>query len=157
MHVETRPAHDLTAAEIHAVLKLRCEVFIVEQDCVYADIDGQDLLDDTIHLWAVEDGEVLGTIRILRAHSAHPAIGRVVTVPAGRGRGIASALIAQGITLCGPTAAIRLDAQEHLEAWYERFGFRRSGESYMDGKIPHVPMTRSPQQDKRVTPEVSPE
>ncbi|GAA4918331.1 GNAT family N-acetyltransferase [Nesterenkonia rhizosphaerae] len=143
MHIETRSARDLTAAEIHAVLKLRCEVFIVEQDCVYADIDGQDLLDDTIHLWAVEDGEVLGTIRILRAHSAHPAIGRVVTAPACRGRGVAAALMAKGIEICASATTIRLDAQEHLETWYERFGFRRSGESYMDGKIPHVPMTRT--------------
>lgn len=140
MHIETRPASALTAAELHAVLKLRCEVFIVEQDCVYADIDGQDLLDDTIHLWAVEDGEVRGTTRILRAHSDQPAIGRVVTAPTGRGQGVASALMTEGVNLCASATTIRLDAQEHLEAWYERFGFHRNGESYMDGKIPHIPM-----------------
>ena len=142
--IETRAPADVTAAELYAVLRLRVDVFVVEQDCPYPDLDGQDLLDDTRQVWAHDDGELLGCIRVLRADSDHPAIGRVATSAAARGRGVAGALIEHGITLCRPDATIHLDAQAHLEQWYARFGFERAGEDYDEDGIPHVPMTRAP-------------
>jgi ElaA protein len=142
--IETRTPADVTAAELYAVLRLRVDVFVVEQDCPYPDLDGQDLLDDTVQVWAHDDGELLGCIRVLRADSGHPAIGRVATSAAARGRGVAGALIAHGITLCRPDATIHLHAQAHLEQWYARFGFERAGEDYDEDGIPHVPMTRAP-------------
>jgi ElaA protein len=142
--IETRTPADVTAAELYAVLRLRVDVFVVEQDCAYPDLDGQDLLDDTLQVWAHDDGELLGCIRVLRAGSDHPAIGRVATAGAARGRGVAGALIAHGLTLCRPDATVHLHAQAHLEQWYARFGFERAGADYDEDGIPHVPMTRTP-------------
>lgn len=142
--IETRTAADLTAAELYAVLRLRVDVFVVEQECAYPELDGQDLLPDTLQVWAHEDGEVLGCIRVLRAGSATPAIGRVATAATARGRGVAGALIEHGIGLCGPGASIALHAQAHLAGWYGRFGFVPDGEPYAEDGIPHVPMRRHP-------------
>jgi ElaA protein len=142
--IETRTAADITAAELYPLLRLRVDVFVVEQDCPYPDLDGQDLLPGTLQVWAHADGELLGCIRVLRAGSETPAIGRVATAEAARGQGVAAALIRHGITLCGPDATIHLHAQAHLEQWYARFGFERAGADYDEDGIPHVPMTRRP-------------
>lgn len=142
--IETRTPADITAAELYALLRLRVDVFVVEQACPYPELDGQDLLDDSLQVWAHEDGDLLGTIRVLRAGSDHPAIGRVATAGAARGRGVAGALLEHGIALCRPAATIHLHAQAHLEAWYGRYGFERAGEDYDEDGIPHVPMVRAP-------------
>jgi ElaA protein len=141
--IETRTADALTAAELYPLLRLRVDVFVVEQACPYPDLDGQDLLPGTIQVWAHEDGELLGCLRVLRADTDQPAIGRVATAATARGRGVAAALIAHGTTLCRPGATIHLHAQAHLEDWYGRFGFVRSGAGYDEDGIPHVPMTRT--------------
>lgn len=140
--IETRTADRITAAELYPLLRLRVDVFVVEQDCPYPDLDGQDLLADTLQVWAHEDGVLLGVIRVLRAGSARPAIGRVATSAAARGRGVAGALIEHGIRLCGTGVTIDLHAQAHLEQWYARFGFVRDGAPYDEDGIPHVPMSR---------------
>ena len=82
------------------------------------------------------------TIRVLD-DGATRAIGRVATAPGHRGAGLAARLIEQGIALCDGVP-ITLGAQAHLEGWYERFGFRRSGPGYDEDGIPHVPMRREP-------------
>jgi ElaA protein len=145
--LETRDAHHITAAELYPLLRLRTDVFVVEQNCPYPELDGRDLHEGTLHVWAHDDGHVLGTIRVLEAHSPAPAIGRVATSSVARGRGVASRLLEHGIGLCRPDAAIRLSAQAHLETWYERFGFRRNGAPYDEDGIPHVPMQRDPSAD----------
>ncbi|MDC7122011.1 GNAT family N-acetyltransferase [Cellulomonas fimi] len=142
--IETRTAADITAAELYDLLRLRVDVFVVEQDCAYPELDGRDLRDDTLLVWAHDDGELLGTIRVLGVHGTTPAIGRVATAPAARGRGVARALLEHGIGLCRPDAEIRLDAQAHLEDWYGRLGFARAGEDDDEDGIPHVPMVRTP-------------
>lgn len=142
--LETRDADHITAAELYPLLRLRTDVFVVEQNCPYPELDGRDLDEGTLHVWAHDDGGVLGTIRVLDVHSPTPAIGRVATAPAARGRGVASRLLRHGIGLCRPDAVIRLSAQARLENWYERFGFRRNGAPYDEDGIPHVPMTRDP-------------
>ncbi|QHT56408.1 GNAT family N-acetyltransferase [Cellulomonas sp. H30R-01] len=139
--IETRTPVDVSAAELYALLRLRVDVFVVEQACAYPDLDGRDLLDDTLLVWAHDDGDLLGTIRVLGAHGTAPAIGRVATAPAARGRGVARALLEHGIGLCRPDAEIHLHAQAHLEEWYGRLGFARAGEDYDEDGIPHVPMT----------------
>ncbi|GIG26719.1 GNAT family N-acetyltransferase [Cellulomonas denverensis] len=139
-----RRSDQITAAELYPLLRLRVDVFVVEQTCPYPDLDGLDLLPDTLQVWAEEDGEVLGCIRVLRHGSDTPAIGRVATAPAARGRGVAGGLLERGIELCGPAAAIHLHAQEHLEHWYGRYGFVRDGATYDEDGIPHVPMIRRP-------------
>jgi ElaA protein len=133
---------DLTPFEVYALCRLRVDVFVVEQECPYPELDGRDVEPATLHLWAEVDGRVAATIRVLD-DGATRAIGRVATAPAHRGAGLAAQLIEAGIALCDG-CPITLGAQAHLEGWYERFGFRRSGPGYVEDGIPHVPMRREP-------------
>ncbi len=144
MTVETRTPADLTPAELYALLRLRVDVFVVEQACPYPELDGRDLLPGTRHVWAHEDGELLGTVRVLDADGDRPVVGRLAPARAGRGRGVAGALIEHAISLCRVDAPLELHGQAHLERWYERFGFVRTGDTYDEDGIPHVPMVRTP-------------
>ena len=133
---------ELTPFEVYGLCRLRVDVFVVEQQCPYPELDGRDTEPATVHLWFESDGEVLATIRVLD-DGATRAIGRVATAPAARGQGLAARLMEEGIAVCGD-ATITLGAQAHLEGWYEKFGFRRSGPGYVEDGIPHVPMRRHP-------------
>ena len=130
---------DLGPVELYGILRLRVDVFVVEQSCPYPELDGRDTEPGTVHLWfADEAGTVLSTIRVL-VNGADRAIGRVATAQSARGRGLSAELVRRGIELCeGRT--IDIGAQAHLERWYERFGFRRSGPDYLEDGILHLPM-----------------
>ena len=131
---------ELTPFEVYDLCRLRVDVFVVEQECPYPELDGRDTEPGTVHLWFEEDGRPVATIRVLREEQGR-AIGRVATAASARGRGLAGRLIGIGIELCGD-APITLAAQAHLQDWYEGFGFRRSGPGYVEDGIPHVPMRR---------------
>ena len=133
---------ELTGFEVYGLCRLRVDVFVVEQECPYPELDGRDVEPATVHLWLESGGEIAATIRVLDDGPSR-AIGRVATAPAFRGRGLAARLITAGIDLCGDVP-ITLGAQAHLESWYGRFGFRRSGPGYVEDGIPHVPMRREP-------------
>ena len=133
---------ELTPFEVYELCRLRVDVFVVEQECPYPELDGRDVEPATLHLWLECGGEIAATIRLLD-DGASRAIGRVATAAPFRGQGLAARLIEEGIALCGD-APITLGAQAHLEGWYERFGFRRSGPGYVEDGIPHVPMRREP-------------
>jgi len=134
---------ELTGAEVYGLCRLRVDVFVVEQQCPYPELDGRDVESATVHVWFEDDaGGVAATIRVLDDGDTR-AIGRVATAPAHRGKGLAAQLMAAGIALC-EGVPVTLGAQAHLEDWYARFGFRRSGPGYVEDGIPHVPMRREP-------------
>jgi predicted GNAT family N-acyltransferase len=133
---------ELTPFEVYALCRLRVDVFVVEQQCPYPELDGRDVEPTTVHLWHEVDGEVAATIRVLDDGGTR-AIGRVATAAAHRGKGLAAELIEAGIALC-EGLPITMGAQAHLEGWYGRFGFRRSGPGYVEDGIPHIPMRREP-------------
>ena len=133
---------ELTPFELYALRRLRVDVFVVEQQCPYPELDGRDCEPATVHLWVEEDGQVLATLRVLDDGDTR-AIGRVATAATARGRGLAARLVEAGVALCAGSP-ITLGAQAQLEGWYERFGFRRSGPGYVEDGIPHVPMRREP-------------
>jgi predicted GNAT family N-acyltransferase len=139
-----RRAHfaELTPYEVYGLCRLRVDVFVVEQECPYPELDGRDVEPSTVHLWFEDDGAVLATIRVLD-DGATRTIGRVSTAAGARGQGLAARLMEEGIALCDGFP-VTLGAQAHLEGWYERFGFRRSGPTYVEDGIPHVPMRREP-------------
>ena len=137
MIVEKRFA-DLTPAELYGLLKLRVDVFVVEQTCPYPELDGRDAEPGTLHVWAVEDGEVLSCIRVL-VNGEDRAIGRVATAAGARGQGLSAQLVARGLELCAGRT-VDIGAQAYLEHWYGRFGFQRSGPDYVEDGIPHLPM-----------------
>lgn len=140
-----RRGPELTAAELHALLRLRVDVFVVEQDCPYPELDGRDLLPTTEHRWlAPADAplEVTAAIRLLE-DVGDRRIGRVVTEVDARGRGLARQLVLAAIETFGDEPLV-LDAQSHLVAYYSDMGFVVSGEEFIEDGIPHRPMRRLP-------------
>jgi ElaA protein len=127
---------------LYDVLRLRVDVFVVEQECAYPELDGRDVEPDAVVLWAEEDDRVLATVRLLVDHADDGMrIGRVATAPQARGRGLAADLMRLAIDRADGSL-VRLDAQAHLEGWYARFGFAVDGPEFLEDGIPHVPMTR---------------
>jgi len=139
VRVETFDALDPRTA--YALWRLRAEVFVVEQQCLYPDLDGRDLEPGTRHMWAsVPSGEPVGYLRVLD-DGAEARIGRVLVAPPERGRGLAGRLVRTAVELIGPRASV-LDAQSHLAGWYARFGYTRAGGDFLEDGIPHTPMRR---------------
>lgn len=131
----------IDARTLLALLRLRVDVFVVEQGCPYPEIDGRDDEPGTRHIWFEGDGGT-GPVAYLRLldDGVERRIGRVVTDPAHRGAGWAARLVDHALrTAPGPWV---LDAQAHLEEWYGRFGFERAGDTYVEDGIPHVTMRR---------------
>ncbi|WP_423919159.1 GNAT family N-acetyltransferase [Frigoribacterium sp. 2-23] len=131
---------DLEPLTLYAILRLRVDVFVVEQEAAYAELDGRDIEPEARLLWSEENGEVLATVRVL-ADGDDRRIGRVTTAAHARGRGLAAALMDRALVECGDRV-VRLDAQAHLESWYGRFGFTTSGPLFYEDGIPHLPMER---------------
>jgi ElaA protein len=131
---------DLDPATLYAILKLRSEVFVVEQACVYLDPDGRDAERGARHLWFEEGGAVVCALRLLDDGEDVHRIGRVVTAPFARGRGLASRLTEHAVDLAGGTVV--LDAQSYLVAWYTTLGFAADGPEFLDDGIPPTPMRR---------------
>jgi ElaA protein len=137
----------LTPDELYAVLALRQRVFVLEQRCLYPDIDGHDRA--AHHLLGQEEpGPALAAyLRVLPPHTRYPevSLGRVVLAPETRGRGQGRALVQRGIDFIGehyPRAPIHIGAQDHLRRFYESLGFRAVGGVYDEDGIPHVDMVR---------------
>jgi ElaA protein len=139
--IQRRGAAELTARELHDLLRLRVDVFVVEQDCAYHELDGRDLEPGTEHWWIEVDGTAASTIRLLAETDSSTRIGRVVTHPDHRGAGLAAILIRSAAEQVGGT--IRLDAQVHLRSWYEGLGFEVCGPPFVEDGIDHVPMVRN--------------
>jgi ElaA protein len=142
-HEEIRVSsfRDLDTTTLYNLLKLRCDVFVVEQQCPYGDIDGRDTEPGTRHVWVQEGDEIHGYLRIL-AEDGFERIGRVVTSAAARERGgYGTRLMEQALTIIGNRPSV-LDAMAHVTGFYERFGYTESGPRYVEDGIPHVPMTR---------------
>ncbi|MFK8332124.1 GNAT family N-acetyltransferase [Pseudomonas sp. BJa5] len=138
---------DLGKEQLYAILRLRTEVFVVEQKCAYQDVDGQDLDGDTCHLMAWQDDALLAYLRLLDPESqgGDVVIGRVVTAPAARGRGFGHELIEKALEQAEkrwPGVPVYLSAQAHLQGYYGRYGFEVVGEEYLEDDIPHIGMRR---------------
>lgn len=142
MNVQDRRIQSLSVRQLLGLLQLRSEVFVVEQNCVYQDLDGRDEHIQTRHIW-LEDEEthqVVAYLRLLEEDGTH-RIGRVVTRAQHRGQGHSATLLDYAIGHSqGPWV---LSAQCQLEAWYQRFGFSRCGGNYLEDGIPHLPMLRT--------------
>jgi ElaA protein len=138
---------DLDAATLYAILKLRSDVFVVEQECAYPDPDGRDTEPGTRHLWIERGPEIRAYLRILDDGDVR-RIGRVVTAPAARGGGLAARLVAAALDEIGDRPSV-LHAQAHLTSFYARFGYRPTGPEYLEDGIAHVPMARAASQAVR--------
>ena len=142
MRVVTSSFDDLPARTAYDVWRLRQQVFVIEQDCPYPDLDGRDLEPATRHVVLLDDGDaVVGTLRVLDDGDA-ARIGRVVVAPSARGRGLASLMMDEALALCGGRE-VRLDAQTAMTGLYAGFGFEVCGPEFDEDGIMHVPMARA--------------
>lgn len=133
---------ELDASVLYRILKLRVDVFVVEQRCAYPELDGRDLEPTTTWCWATAGDQIIGTLRVLRSDPAAARIGRVATAPQARSAGVGRRLMELAIAQIGPDVDMVLDAQVHLQDWYGRFGFASCGKEYVEDRIPHIPMRR---------------
>jgi ElaA protein len=137
-----RPFAALSPVEVYEILSARSDVFVVEQNCVYRDIDHADF--DAWHLGAHDgDGRLAGYLRVLLPDATEPdiRIGRVLTTQAFRGAGLGNRLLAEAlerIRAQWPGTPISLHAQAHLQKYYGAFGFAPSSEVHDEDGIPHV-------------------
>ena len=138
---------ELDAVMLYKILQLRTDVFVVEQQCPYPELDGRDLEPATRQLWTEHNGAVTATLRLLRDPDGSARIGRAATAKDARGRGLAAELMNRALELTTDTDVV-LDAQTYLESWYARFGFTRDGVDYVEDGIPHVPMRRHLQSER---------
>jgi ElaA protein len=135
----------LTPAELYAILRLRNEVFVVEQNCVYQDTDNKDQA--AFHLMGLEQGALIAYTRLLPPGVSYsePSIGRVVTAAAARGGGTGRQLMEESLAACTRLFGkqpVRIGAQLYLLVFYESLGFLRSGEVYLEDGIEHIEMIR---------------
>ncbi|MGC4036793.1 MAG: GNAT family N-acetyltransferase [Chitinophagaceae bacterium] len=136
---------ELTVDELYAILQLRIEVFVVEQNCVFQDIDDKDQY--SYHFMGWHDKHLCAYTRIVPPGTAFklPSIGRVVTSPKARGNGLGRLLmeksIAETFRLYGHTD-IKIGAQFHLKKFYSSLGFNQSSEIYLEDGIEHIEMIR---------------
>ncbi|ANS27585.1 UPF0039 protein [Rhodococcus opacus] len=137
-------ALDLDNKTLYELLKLRVEVFVVEQACPYPELDGRDLLVETRHFWLEQDGQVVCTLRLLEEHADGTTsfrIGRLCTSRPARGQGHTTRLLRAALAEVGD-APCRINAQTYLVDMYAKHGFKPDGEEFVEDGIPHVPMRR---------------
>ena len=136
----------LTPHEMYELLRLRSEVFVVEQNCVFLDMDNKD--QKCQHLLLYQDGELVATSRLVPPGLSYPdamSIGRIITSMKVRGTGMGRVLVDYSIEECyrlygrGP---IKIGAQVYAKGFYESFGFVQSGPEYDEDGIPHIEMTK---------------
>ncbi len=139
------PFTALDATTAYAVWRLRQDVFVVEQECPYSDLDGRDDEPGTRHVLLRDDDTLLGYARVLdEVRDGRPVwrIGRVLLDRAVRGRGLADPLMQTALQVCKDRDVV-LDAQSPLASWYATFGFEVSGPEFLEDGIPHTPMRLS--------------
>lgn len=140
MTISVRTFDELDCRAAYALWRLRQQVFVVEQQSPYPDLDGRDLEPATRHVLAHEEAELVACLRVLD-DGTHARIGRVAVTPAARGRGLARELMAAALAEIGDRE-IRLDAQTGLTEWYAIYGFEVSGPEFVEDGVAHRPMVR---------------
>ncbi|MES2583936.1 MAG: GNAT family N-acetyltransferase [Pseudomonadota bacterium] len=133
----------LTVPELYAMLQLRTEVFVVEQNCIFQDMDGAD--DQAMHLLGTQDGQLVAYARLFPAgiKFAEASIGRVITRMSARGGGLGHVLIREAITAVHAQwgqQPIRIGAQARLKGYYSQHGFVDVGVPYIEDGIDHIEM-----------------
>jgi ElaA protein len=143
MEILVKTFSELTIMELHDLLQLRSEVFVVEQDCVYQDIDGKDL--KALHIIGKKEEKIVAYTRCFEPgyYFTEAAIGRVVVLASERKYSYGHAIMKASIDAIKnrfATEAIKLSAQTYLIKFYQSHGFEPVGEEYLEDGIPHIAM-----------------
>jgi ElaA protein len=134
---------ELSAQDVYDIWRIRDAVFAVEQQVEDNDVDGRDLLHTTTHFWMADAEGPTTYLRVVVDDDGTRRIGRVCTRRDQRGQGLSGQLMVEVHRRWGDHTLL-LNAQAHLEGWYESFGYRRTGDNFDDAGIDHVPMAREP-------------
>lgn len=140
MKIRVLAFDDLDQRTAYDVWRLRQDVFVVEQECAYPDLDGRDTEPTTRHVVGLRDGAVAGYLRVLD-DGREARVGRVVLARSARGQGLADPLMRAALEVVGDRASV-LDAQAPLAGWYGGFGYAVDGPEFLEDGIPHLPMRR---------------
>lgn len=146
MEIRIKEFRELSLEELYQVLKLRSEVFVVEQDCVYQDIDGKD--QKALHVLGVKNNKIIAYTRCFdrEIYFSEAAIGRVVVEKSQRKHGYGHQIMKASIAAIKErydTQAIKLSAQQYLIKFYESHGFCTTGTGYLEDGIPHIAMVKN--------------
>ena len=136
---------EITTSELYKIIRARVDVFVVEQDCPYPDLDGYD--QQAVHIWAEQDQDVLAYCRIFNKGIKYQetSIGRVLTTEKARGKSLGKQLIQYAVETIENrfhTSEVRISAQDYLLRFYSGFGFEDTGKKYLEDNIPHTEMFR---------------
>lgn len=144
MPVHRSSFDELTPRQLYDLLQLRSDVFVVEQACVFLDLDGRDHEPDAEHLWIDDDRGVAAALRLLREDGDRWSIGRIVSRADARSRGVAATLVRAGLARLDERGCRTVDigAQAQLAGWYRGLGFEQHGPRYLEDGILHLPMRR---------------
>lgn len=134
---------ELSPDELYDILKARVDVFVVEQECPYPEIDGKDK--DAYHIFLRDENGVAAYLRVLKSGVSfpEPALGRILTTR--RGEGLGMRIVNEGIRFIEEeldAEKIRIEAQVYARGFYEKLGFRQCSEPFMDDGIEHIEMLR---------------
>ena len=139
----TKTFYELDTEDLYQILRLRSEVFVVEQDCVYQDLDNKD--QNAIHLYYKENDQIVAYTRIFKAghYYENPCIGRVVVSKKNGGKDLGKKIMIDSIEYIKQNIKgekIELSAQKYLDKFYKDLGFYKIGEDYLEDGIPHQRM-----------------
>lgn len=147
MNWKIKSFEELSTTELYAILRLRSEVFVVEQNCAYQDLDNTDQL--ALHLMGTDDtGRLLAYTRLFQPGIKYQeaSIGRVITSPLARGTGAGRELMERSIAAVQQqfgAVPIKIGAQQYLQRFYTSLGFEQTSDTYLEDGIPHIEMVRS--------------
>ena len=143
MELVVKTFDELTKSELYGILKARAEIFVVEQNCMYNDLDDRDQL--SIHVFLRDEGGIAAYLRVLPkgVYDENVRIGRVITVR--RGVGLGAKVLSEGLRAAKELLnadTVTISAQTHAIGFYEKSGFETVSDVYMEEDIPHVKMIR---------------
>ena len=142
MQVCIKHYNDLSTDELYRILRLRVEVFVVEQRCPYQELDGRDT--DAYHVFILDEkGECMGCLRVFMKDGTTAQIGRVVTSRKSRSMGLGAMLMEQGVYIAKDilkASSVYLEAQTYAVGFYKKSGFKVCSEEFLEDGIPHVGM-----------------
>ena len=141
--IAAKTFYELNNKELYQILRLRSEVFVVEQDCVYQDLDNKDQI--SIHIFQKEKDEIVAYTRVFKSgdYYKNPSIGRVVVSKKNRGKELGKKIMIYSIEYIKKNLKgnkIELSAQKYLDKFYKDLGFYKKGEDYLEDGIPHQRM-----------------
>lgn len=144
MKLNIKKFNELTVNELYEIYKARVDIFVVEQECPYPEVDEADKY--SYHIWLEDEGEIAAYLRVVPPNVIfeEPSLGRIISVK--RSCGYGAKIVKEGIEAVKrlyDTDKIKIKAQQYAEGFYNKFGFKRVSDEFMDDGIPHIYMVRN--------------